>query len=66
MPPPSRKQGNTTEADDSDKLQTDLLITDDGWLLGAAGVPATADSCAYDPVQRLLAVSLLGFRMLQC
>ncbi|MEW5299954.1 MAG: hypothetical protein WDW36_002922 [Sanguina aurantia] len=59
MPPLSKKQGNMTEADDSDKLHTDLLITDDGWLLGAAGVPATADSCAYDPVQRLLAAGAM-------
>ncbi|MEW5311029.1 MAG: hypothetical protein WDW38_002776 [Sanguina aurantia] len=63
MPPLSKKQGNMTEADDSDKLHTDLLITDDGWLLGAAGVPATADSCAYDPVQRLLAIGTTDGRV---
>ncbi len=39
-----------------DKLKHDAIISDDGWLQGCGGLPAAADSCAYEPVQRLLAV----------
>jgi hypothetical protein len=28
-------------------------------LQAQSGIPATADACAYDPIQRLLAVSVL-------
>lgn len=44
-------------ATDSRDLQsTDLVAEDGAWLQGLSGVPATADSCAYEPIQKLLAV----------
>jgi hypothetical protein len=46
-----------------DKLHGDVLCTDDGWLHGAGGVPSTADSCAFEPVQKLLAVSFAELRL---
>lgn len=39
-----------------DKLRTESLVAPEDVLLSASGVPATADSVAYEPVQKLLAV----------
>ena len=39
-----------------DKITPDCLVTDDKWLSFLSGIPITADSCAYEPVQKLLAI----------
>lgn len=43
-----------------DRLKAEAITTEDGWLVGCGGLPGSVDSCAYEPVQKLLAVSTAG------
>ncbi len=43
-----------------DKLGQDHLRQEGECHLLVSGIPDTADSCAYEPLQKLLAVSRLG------
>ncbi len=45
-------------ASSADKLSPDHLRDEGECLLLSSGIPVTADSCAYDPAQKLLAVSI--------
>jgi hypothetical protein len=40
----------------TDRLQLSDLNSQKNLLAGLSGIPVTADSCAYEPIQRLLAV----------
>ncbi len=40
-----------------DRLQASHLATSSGCVQAQSGIPSTADCCAYEPIQRLFAVS---------
>ena len=45
-----------TDGNVSDRLQLSDLNPHKSLLAGLSGIPVTADSCAYEPIQKLLAV----------